>query len=238
MVPCREIPVNTKAAALLMVGLLGAPVVFHLTQPDWEILQQGNGYRFMFNRRTGEFFVPGVTGVHSPGEKLVPIASKKKSVEQQARKTINKNELGERKSKKIGFDWTQVRPEGQDPEGVGTIEEQARAYRARHFSQSGPAGKSFEQQMEEEQRKLDPTFSMGETERPPLPDKPTLGDRLIDTSLSTVMLCVFLGLIGGVIWLLRSGFNRVFQVEITCRKCGHVSKDESLDCVRCGTKLA
>jgi hypothetical protein len=98
------------------------------------------------------------------------------------------------------------------------------------------AGFNFGNQQQRKQ--ADPTFSLGETERPPLPVEPTLGDRLIDTSLSTVMGCVFLGLICGVIWLLRSGFNRVFQVEITCRKCGHVSKDESLDCVRCGTKLA
>ncbi|HAA72160.1 MAG TPA: hypothetical protein DCE55_23690 [Planctomycetaceae bacterium] len=175
-----EFPVNAKAAALLMVGLLGAPVVFHLTQPDWEILQQADGYRFMFNRRTGEFFVPGVTGVHSPGEKLVPIASKKKSVEQQARKTLNKNELGERKSKKIGFDWTQVDPEVQD--GAGR-----------------KIGFDWTKDIPPEEM----ADILEQMEAPsPSPTEQSLGDRLIDviivTSGETLLMCAVVSLIGFV----------------------------------------
>ena len=61
---------------------------------------------------------------------------------------------------------------------------------------------------------------------------------LTETTFEVLAMGVLIALVAGVIFFLRWGFNQIFQVEITCRKCGHVSKDESLDCVRCGEKLA
>ena len=46
---------NTKAAVILMIGLLGSPVAYNFTQPVWEGTST-DSISVMFNRRTGEWF--------------------------------------------------------------------------------------------------------------------------------------------------------------------------------------
>ncbi len=56
---------NTKAAVILMIGLLGSPVAYNFTQPvadDWAFygdtlkLDSSSPYGFVLNRRTGQRF--------------------------------------------------------------------------------------------------------------------------------------------------------------------------------------
>ena len=63
---------NTKAAVVLMIGLLGSPVAYNFTQPVWEIGVASNSALF-FNRRTGEWFSPIGGGMHQPGEDITDL---------------------------------------------------------------------------------------------------------------------------------------------------------------------
>jgi len=60
---------NTKAAVILMIGLLGSPVAYNFTQPVWEKATT-NGMGFCFNRRTGEWFSLRGGGIQQPGETI------------------------------------------------------------------------------------------------------------------------------------------------------------------------
>ena len=131
----EELRMGTKAAALLIVGLLGA-------------------------------------GVHFPGEKLVPIASKKKSVEQQARKTFNKNETA-------APDMPKPVPAGA-PDWAGDLFQELDEQREHNFRVQ-----AREQESRVRERK-----------------SKSLGDRLIDglivTSGETLLMCAVVSLIGFV----------------------------------------
>jgi len=63
---------NTKAAAILMIGLLGSPVAYNFAQPVWETTSTGNMAIF-FNRRTGEWFPPSGGGIFQPGQGITDL---------------------------------------------------------------------------------------------------------------------------------------------------------------------
>ena len=60
---------NTKAAVILMIGLLGSPVAYNFTQPVWEGTST-DSVSFIFNRRTGEWFSLRGGGIQQPGETI------------------------------------------------------------------------------------------------------------------------------------------------------------------------
>jgi hypothetical protein len=64
---------NTKAAVILMIGLLGSPVAYNFTQPvadDWAFYgdtskhEESQSYGFVLNRRTGQRFL--IYGTNHP----------------------------------------------------------------------------------------------------------------------------------------------------------------------------
>jgi hypothetical protein len=70
---------NTKAAVILMIGLLGSPVAYNFTQPRpvaddlvWDCSSSGS-LPFFFNRRSGEWFTIRGGGIVQPGRSITDL---------------------------------------------------------------------------------------------------------------------------------------------------------------------